>query len=138
GVGGEEGAPVGGKSGGGRAFRSGRGRGLRAGLGSWVLYSPAYRPEYNGSVEAGNKSLKRRTEAIAAAAGRPGEWREEDLEAARREANAHGRPRGSKVAPAVAGECRERVPEAEGVAVRVAGCRQARSARQPGEGRSER
>src|SRR5262249_46295556 len=50
---------------------------------------------------------------IAAAAGRPGEWRLEDLEAARQEANARGRPRGAKVAPAVAWECRERVSGAE-------------------------
>jgi hypothetical protein len=107
------GAPLVVKNDNGSAFRSGLWRGLVAGLGSWLLYSPAYCPGYNGSVEAGNKSLKRRTEAIAAAAGRPGGWRLEDLEGARQEANARGRPRGSKVSPAVAWECRERVTGSE-------------------------
>jgi hypothetical protein len=108
-----EGAPLVVKNDNGSAFRSGLWRGLVAWLGSWLLYSPAYCPGYNGSVEAGNKSLKRRTEAIAAGAGRSGAWRVEDLEAARREANARGRPRGSKVSPAVAWECRERVTGSE-------------------------
>jgi transposase InsO family protein len=136
-----EGAPLVVKNDNGSAFRSGLWREVLAGLGSRVLYSPAYRPGYNGSVEAGNKSLKRRTEALAAAAGRPGEWRVEDLEAARQEANARGRPRGAKVAPAVAWECRERVSaeererfgeqlEAEAQAVRE-------EAGQQEEGRSE-
>jgi transposase InsO family protein len=136
-----EGAPLVVKNDNGSAFRSGLWREWLAGMGSRVLYSPAYRPGYNGSVEAGNKSLKRRTEALAAAAGRPGECRAEDLEAARQEANARGRPRGAKVAPAVAWECRERVSaeererlgeqlEAEGRAVRE-------EAGQQEEGRSE-
>jgi transposase InsO family protein len=108
-----EGAPLVVKNDNGSAFRSGLWRGLVARLGAWVVYSPAYRPQYNGSVEAANGSLRRRTEAIAAAAGHPGEWRLEDLEAARQEANARGRPRGAKVAPAVAWECRQRVSAAE-------------------------
>jgi transposase InsO family protein len=109
----EEGAPLVVKNDNGSAFWSGLWRALVAWLGSWVLYSPAYRPGYNGSVEAANGSLKRRTEAIAAAAGHPGEWRLEDLEAARQEANARGRPRGAKVSPAVAWAGRERITAAE-------------------------
>jgi hypothetical protein len=108
-----EGAPLVVKNDNGSAFRAGLWRGLVAGRGARVFYSPAYCPEYNGSVEAGNKSLRRRTEAIAAAAGHPGEWRVADLEAARQEANARGRPRGANVSPAVAWECRERVSGAE-------------------------
>jgi hypothetical protein len=49
-------------------FRSGLLRELLAGLGSRVLHSPAYRLGSNGSVDAGNKSLKRRTAALAATA----------------------------------------------------------------------
>jgi transposase InsO family protein len=108
-----EGAPLVVKNDNGSAFWSGLWRALVAWLGSWVLYSPAYRPGYNGSVEAANGSLKRRTEAIAAAAGRPGQWQVADLEAARQEANARGRPRGAKVSPAVAWAGRQRVTESE-------------------------
>jgi hypothetical protein len=106
-----------------------------------VLYSPAYRPGYNGSVEAGNGSLRRRTEALAAAAGRPGEWRLEDLEAARQEANARGRPRGAKVSPAVAWEGRQRVTESERQVFReqmeAVGATVRAEAKQQGETRSE-
>jgi hypothetical protein len=109
----EEGAPLVVKNDYGSAFWSGLWRRLVAWLGSWLLYSPVYCPGYNGSVEAGNGSLKRRTEAIAAAAGHPGEWRLEDLEAARQEANERGRPRGAKVSPAVAWASRQRVSESE-------------------------
>jgi transposase InsO family protein len=132
-----EGAPLVVKSDNGSAFRSGLWRGLVAELGSWVLYSPGYCPEYNGSVEAGNKSLKRRTEALAAAAGRPGEWALADLEAARQEANARGRPRGAKVAPAVAWECRERISAAERELFREQIEAAAAEARQQEEVRSE-
>lgn len=47
------------------------------------LLSPVRRPNYNGAVEKGIGDLKRRTEELAQAAGRPGEWRQEDMEAAR-------------------------------------------------------
>jgi hypothetical protein len=136
-----EGAPLVVKNDNGGAFRSGLWRELLAGLGSRVLYSPAYRPGYNGSVEAGNKSLKRRTAAIAAAAGHAGAWRVEDLEGAGQEANARGRPRGAKVAPAVAWECRERVSVAERERLReqleVEGQAVREEVGQPEEGRSE-
>jgi transposase InsO family protein len=57
-----------------------------------VLFSPPRTPSYNGAVEAGNGSLKTRTENQAKAAGRPGQWTSGDLEAARFQANA-SRPR---------------------------------------------
>jgi hypothetical protein len=136
-----EGAPLVVKNDNGSAFWSGLWRALVTWLGSWVLYSPAYRPGYNGSVEAANGSLKRRTEALAAAAGRPGQWQVADLEAARQEANARGRPRGAKVSPAVAWAGRERITAAEREVFREqmeAEVQAAREeARQQGEARSE-
>ena len=57
-----------------------------------VLFSPPRTPSYNGAVEAGNGSLKTRTENQAEASGRPGQWTSADLEAARLQANA-SRPR---------------------------------------------
>ena len=57
-----------------------------------VLFSPPRTPSYNGAVEAGNGSLKTRTENQAESAGRPGQWTAADLEAARCQANA-SRPR---------------------------------------------
>jgi hypothetical protein len=57
-----------------------------------VLFSPPRTPSYNGAVEAGNGSLKTRTENQAEAAGRHGQWTSGDLEAARCQANA-SRPR---------------------------------------------
>ena len=59
-----------------------------------LLLSPARRPQYNGSVEAANGSMKIRTEHVAALAGRPGEWHREDLAVARDQANRLLRPRG--------------------------------------------
>jgi hypothetical protein len=60
-----------------------------------LLLSPVRRPQYNGSVEAANGSLKIRTEQAAALAGRPGEWSSGDLAAARGQANQLLRPRGA-------------------------------------------
>jgi len=57
-----------------------------------VLFSPPRTPSYNGAVEAGNGSLKTRTENQAESAGRPGQWTSADLQAARLRANA-SRPR---------------------------------------------
>jgi transposase InsO family protein len=57
-----------------------------------VLFSPPRTPTYNGAVEAGNGSLKTRTQNQADAAGRPGQWTSADLEAACIQANA-SRPR---------------------------------------------
>jgi transposase InsO family protein len=57
-----------------------------------ILYSPPYWPGYNGAIEAAIGSLKRRTEAHAAARGHAGQWATADLESARQAANAD-RPR---------------------------------------------
>ncbi len=57
-----------------------------------VLFSPPRTPSYNGAIEAGNGSLKTRTQNQAEAAGRPRQWTSADLEAARFQANA-SRPR---------------------------------------------
>lgn len=53
-----------------------------------MLFSPPRTPSYNGSIEAAIGSLKTRTERRAAAAGQPGCWTTDLVEAARREANA--------------------------------------------------
>jgi transposase InsO family protein len=58
------------------------------------LFSPAYTPSYNGSIEAGIGSLKTRTERHASAAGHPGYWTCQDVAAAQAEANATARPQG--------------------------------------------
>ncbi len=60
-----------------------------------ALFSPPYWPRYNGSVEAGIGSLKDRTEACAARAGRAGQWTWDDVAGACAEANALSRPRGA-------------------------------------------
>jgi transposase InsO family protein len=57
-------------------------------------YSPAYCPQYNGSIEASNGSLKTRTHHQAARAGHPDLWTCADVEAARQEANTQARPWG--------------------------------------------
>jgi transposase InsO family protein len=51
------------------------------------LFSPVRTPSYNGACEAGNGSLKRRTEDLAVLAGRPGVWTCDDAEGALRMAN---------------------------------------------------
>jgi transposase InsO family protein len=51
------------------------------------LFSPVRTPQYNGGCEAGNGSLERRTEELAARAGRPALWTCDDAEGARRMAN---------------------------------------------------
>jgi transposase InsO family protein len=53
-----------------------------------VLFSPPQTPSYNGAIEAGNGSLKARTQDQADAANRSGQWTSADLEAARFQANA--------------------------------------------------
>ena len=60
------------------------------------LYSPPGRPQYNGAIEAGIGALKVRTHYQAVRQGRPGQWTLADAEAARQEANALGRPWGSR------------------------------------------
>jgi transposase InsO family protein len=58
------------------------------------LFSPPRRPEYNGSIEAGTRSLKTRAETHAGRMGRSGHWTFDDVSAARDEANLTARPRG--------------------------------------------
>jgi transposase InsO family protein len=79
----------------GSAFTGAVVGGLLAAHGVFALYSPPYWPRYNGSVEAGIGSLKDRTGAHAARAGRAGEWTWDDAAAACAEANALSRPRGA-------------------------------------------
>lgn len=64
-------------------------------FGVLALRSPPATPSYNGSCEAGIGSISRRAEEQASWAGRPGQWTCDDLENARLQANAEGRPRAS-------------------------------------------
>jgi len=59
-----------------------------------LLFSPTRTPRYNASIEAGNGSLKTRTERHAAQAGHPAYWTFDDVEHARAEANSTARPHG--------------------------------------------
>jgi len=59
-----------------------------------LLASPARLPQYNGSCEAGNGSIKVRAGRIAACAGRAGAWTSDDVEQARLQANALPAPGG--------------------------------------------
>jgi transposase InsO family protein len=55
------------------------------------LVSPVYRPQYNGSCEAGVKAMKTRTEDAANLADRSRHWTSEDLAHALQIANEHHR-----------------------------------------------
>jgi hypothetical protein len=85
---GEHGAPLVLKMDNGPAFHSEELASMLSPQGVAVLYSPAYTPSYNGSVEAGVGAMKGRTEMQAWLRGASGSWTWEDLEAARQEANA--------------------------------------------------
>jgi transposase InsO family protein len=58
------------------------------------LFSPAYCPQYNGSIEASIGSLKTRSEQYATQNGRPTLWTYHDAAAALTQANATARPHG--------------------------------------------
>jgi len=88
------GAPLVLKSDNGSAFIAEATRALLASAGVVPLFSPAYQPRYNGSIEAGIGSLKTRTERQAARHGHAGEWTHEDVSAAQSEANETARPHG--------------------------------------------
>jgi Integrase core domain len=60
-----------------------------------VLYSPPWRPSYNGAVEAGIGALKTRTHWLACQAGHAEIWTSADVEAARQQANELARPWGA-------------------------------------------
>lgn len=59
-----------------------------------LLYSPPYRPAYNGSVECGIGELKVRAHYASALRDRPGVWTCDDVETARLQMNALRRPHG--------------------------------------------
>jgi len=96
-----EGAPLVMKSDNGSAFIAGETKELLASNGVIQLLSPPALPQYNGSVEAGNGSMRARTDWKAAMSGRHGEWTSEDLGAARSEANEISRGLGVPSAGAV-------------------------------------
>jgi transposase InsO family protein len=78
----------------GSAFRAGMAQEYLRRWDITSLFSPPRMPRYNGAIEAGIGSLKTRMERLAAHQGHPGVWTCDDVEAARREANANARPRG--------------------------------------------
>jgi transposase InsO family protein len=84
------------KSDNGSAFIAEATQALLAGAAVIPLFSPAYTPQYNGSVEAGIGSLKTRTERHAARNGHPGDWTGDDAAAAQAEANALAHPHGER------------------------------------------
>ena len=90
----EHGSPLLIKSDNGSAFRSELVQDLLADHHVVWLPSPVRTPRYNGSCEAGIGSLKVRTLFLAARETRVGTWSCDDLETARRQANALARPQG--------------------------------------------
>jgi len=89
-----QGAPLVLKSDNGAPFTAALVQRLLGGFGVLPLFSPPYRPQYNGAIEAGIGALKSRTERQATAHGRPGQWTWDDAAAAQAEANATARPQG--------------------------------------------
>jgi len=79
------------KSDNGPAFKSKELQDLLAAYGIGWLPSPPYAPWYNGGCEAGNGSMRTRTDHFAE---RAGGWTGQCLEAARRQANELTRPEG--------------------------------------------
>jgi transposase len=87
--------PIAMKLDGGPGFRSEGVRLLLAMYGILVLVSPPRCPSYNGSIEAANGSMKKRTTHRAMREGRSEMWTDADLEWAVRQANERGRPWGA-------------------------------------------
>jgi hypothetical protein len=82
-----------------------------------TLFSPPYWPRFNGSIEAGIHSLKDRTDACAARAGRPAYWTADDIAAAFHDANTWARPFGATgPSPQEVWNGREPISETERVA----------------------
>lgn len=90
----ERGAPLVLKGDGGPAFRSKKVQQVLDEHGVELLPSPPRCPEYNGSCEAANNSMKTRTRHVAEANGRSYRWQPWDLETARLQANCTTRPWG--------------------------------------------
>ena len=87
----EQGPPLVLKSDSGSAFKSETFQAMLARYGVAWLPSPPRKPQYNGGCEAGNHSLRIRTDHFARATGC---WTADCLEAARQQANALTRPWG--------------------------------------------
>lgn len=90
----EYGAPLVLKADNGPAFRSEELKQLLDAYGVELLPSPPYCPQYNGSCEAANQAMKRRTRVIAEDRGHGGSWSAWDLELARLQVNRLARPWG--------------------------------------------
>jgi transposase len=71
----------------GPAFISQKLRDLCQRWGVELLWSPPWTPRYNGAIESTIRWMKDRTEHAALRAGRPGEWRAEDLQVAKANTN---------------------------------------------------
>jgi len=76
----------------GKALMQGSVPGLLARHAVTPLVSPPYRPQYNGSCEAGVRAMKVRTEDLAFLEDRSRHWTAQDLDHALRIANEHHRP----------------------------------------------
>lgn len=87
----EHGPPLVLKSDNGKALTQGGVPALHAQHEVTPLVSPVYRPQYNGSCEAGVKAMKTRTEDAANLADRSRHWTSEDLAHALQIANEHHR-----------------------------------------------
>ncbi len=90
----EHGAPLALKADGGPSFRSEELLELLDEHGTELLPSPPYYPQYNGSCEAANQSMKKRSRFIAESNDRVDSWLVWDLELARLQANHTARPWG--------------------------------------------
>lgn len=76
----------------GSAFTSRPLRAWAAAAGTTLLYSPPRCPRYNGAIEASIGALGTRAHHAAVAAGHPGYWTCDDIEAARVAANTIAHP----------------------------------------------
>jgi transposase InsO family protein len=97
------------KSDNGSGFISEHTQQLLKSWGVWPLFSPPRTPAYNGSCEAGNGAMKKRTHHQAILHDRPQQWAVADLEAARQIANCLHRPWGHR-GPTAAEAWRKRTP----------------------------
>jgi transposase InsO family protein len=92
----EHGAPLALKLDNAKAFRSRLLRGLLCAFGVTALYSPRWRPPYNGSCESGIGHIKDRASYRAERRGRRGAWSARDVEEARTMGNETLRPGGAR------------------------------------------
>ncbi len=71
----------------GSAFIAGEIKEMCLRWGVELLWSPPRTPRYNGVIESGIRWMQHRTEHRATSAGRPGEWKAQDLRTARERTN---------------------------------------------------